>query len=68
VITLLFVFLKVKHSRTHQIFALKAILKETVIEGDDVDIILREKNILALADKELCLCNINKQNKLIRSV
>lgn len=48
--------LKVKHKRTQQIFALKAVKKETVIEGDDVDIILREKKILALADKA-CGCD-----------
>jgi len=43
---------QVRHKKTQQVFALKAIPKETVIEGDDdVDIILREKNILTLADK-----------------
>jgi serine/threonine protein kinase len=47
---------KVEHKRTRQIFALKAISKEMIIEGDDVDIILREKNILALADKASIVC------------
>ena len=47
---------KVEHKHTRQVFALKAISKELIIEGDDVDIILREKNILA--DKAcICVCD-----------
>lgn len=49
---------------SNELFAVKAINKDVILEGDDVDMIMLEKNILALGTKVGLVITFTTINKV----